>query len=143
MKIQLERTMAPCPPSLACAVCRQSFQVKRIRTLLFSHQGLLWGDVCPTCLKSKSDGIRQQLKLQARQLLEHDHDDLTAYKDALSKLAAAAEPIQFPTFYQWWLRRLEIFSEASQEIEKARFGRSPCSCQQRDRLQILFDQESR
>jgi hypothetical protein len=143
MKIQLERTMAPCPPSLGCAVCKQSFQVNKIRTLLFSNQGLLWGDICPTCLKSKSGRIQQQIKQQATHLLEHHQDDLTAYKDGLEKLAAAAEPIQFPTFYQWWLKRLEIFSEASQEIEKARFGRSPCGCQQRSRLQMLFDQESR
>ncbi len=137
--------MASCPSHLRCAVCRQSFPVKRIRTLLSDNQGLIWGDVCPTCLKSKSDGIQQQLKQQARELLENQQGDgdLTVFKVAEEKLAAAAEPIQLPTFFQWWLKRLEILSEASQEIENARFGRSPCGCQQRSRLQTLFDQESR
>ena len=111
MKIQLERTLATCPSKLTCIACRQPFDVGRIRTLLCNDQGLIHGDVCPDCLKSKASGIKQQLKV-------------------------FTEDIKLPKFYQWWMKKLEILSQETQELENARLGLSKRCNRQRSRLRM-------
>ena len=110
MKIQLERTLSTCPTELQCVVCAQRFEVERIRSILYDRAGLIQGDLCNVCLGAKD----LQQKLQT------------------------TEVISRPTFYQWWFKRLTVLAEATEEIERARFGSRPCQCRQSKPLRIRF-----
>lgn len=117
MKIQLERTLRTCPARLICIACRQPFEVGKIRTLLCNNEGLIEGDVCPDCLKSRASGIKPQVQV-------------------------FAEDIKLPKFYHWWIKKLEILSQETQELENARLGISNCRCN-RERLRLIFKEDKK
>lgn len=111
MKIQLERTLSTCPSHIKCVACSQPFEVGKIRSLLYDRSGLIQGDLCPDCAKAKN----------------------------LPEKLHTTESIHRPKFYDRWLKQLAILSEATQEIERARFGSlRRCECQQRKPLRIRF-----
>ncbi len=128
MKIKLERKQKTCPPQLSCTVCRQRFEVRKIRTLLFNDAGLVQGDICSECRELKSSTIRAKLKEQACLLMQYpelNNSSLLSGKErALELLETSQEEVRFPTFYHWWFKEIEIFSEESQELEAARLGSS-------------------
>lgn len=145
MKVHLERTLPTCPDTLRCKVCNHGFTVGRIRTLLIKDDGLIQGDICPNCLKSGSSAIRHRLKEQASQWMQQEVNGRTSiaqYKLALEQMETAEEDIQLPWFYHWWLKRLAILSQETQELETARLGLSGCQCgKPRSRLRITFQDE--
>jgi hypothetical protein len=61
---------------------------------------------------------------------------------ALELLEFSQEDVKLPTFYKWWLKRIEIFSQESQELEAARLGLSNCSCGRRSHLRIVFEDDT-
>jgi hypothetical protein len=94
----------------------------------------------------KADGIKQKLRQQANHLLEQQKNrrtqTTTEYKTALELLEAAEEDLRLPTFYHWWMKKLEILSQETQELEKSRLGLTGCQCEKgRSRLRITFLQE--
>lgn len=126
MKIQLERKLYPCRDNLRCTVCQQVFHVLPIRSLLYQDNGLLQGDVCPTCAKLPAAEFKQRMALKARILLQQesaqDAQTMTLQARALELLTVAKEPIKFPSFWQQWLMQLDVFAQDTQELEAARFG---------------------
>ena len=145
MKIQLERKLAFCPELLLCTVCRQSFGVDKIRALLYSDAGLLQGDVCRKCLKLKASGIKQKLQEQSQLLMRQvefaGHQAVSLRQLAIERLQCSEEEVRLPRFYEWVLKQIEIFSQESQELEKARLGLSNCSCGRRAPLRITFEDD--
>jgi len=117
MKIQLERKLSTCPTRLRCVACSQAFEPENIRSLLCDRVGLIQGDLCPTCCNLKADDLQQKLR--------------------------ATEEIKRPKFYDWWIKRLVILSEAAEEIEQARLGASRCNCQKPQHLRIRFQSDDR
>lgn len=145
MKIQLERTLASCPKKLLCTVCGQSFRVGKIRSLLSNNQGLLQGDVCPDCVRLKPSEIRNRLRDRASLLLQQPaiseaHSHATRER-ALELLETAQENVQFPQFYHWWMKQIEIFSEESHELEAERLGVHDFYGEERERLQKMLDDD--
>lgn len=147
MKIRLERKLVSCPHHLLCMVCGQKFEARRIRTLLYTDKGLIQGDVCPNCLKLKANGIRQKIKEQSRLLMRQAELETSgstfARQLALELLECSGEDLRLPTFYEWLLKRIEIFSQESQELEAARLGLSNCPCGKRSHLRIVFEDDSK
>ncbi len=47
---------------------------------------------------------------------------LSARERALELLETSQEEVRFPTFYHWWFKEIEVFSEESQELEATRLG---------------------
>ncbi len=128
MRIRLERKLKTCPSQLLCTVCRQKFEVQKIRTLLFNDAGLLQGDICSECRELRSSTIRERMREQACLLMEYPELNcsslLSGKERALELLEASQEEVRFPTFYHWWLKKIEVFSEESQELEATRLGSS-------------------
>jgi hypothetical protein len=143
MKIKLERKLITCPNSLNCKVCHQTFEVGQLRTLLYSDRGLLIGDVCPRCMKREVPEIQRLLKQQGSLLMAPSQSrgaqTIASYQQALELLEISAEEIKFPTFYQRWLKRIEIFVQETQELETARFRLSSRIIEQRSRLEKAFE----
>lgn len=147
MEIRLERKLVSCPSRLLCRVCRQGFEARRIRTLLYNGSGLIQGDVCPNCLKLKASGIKQKMKEQSEWLIKQaaeleDSQSIPAHQLAIELLEGSQEDVKLPKFYDWLLKRLEIFSQESQELEAARLGLSNCSCGKRSHLRIVFEDDT-
>ncbi len=124
MKIKLERKLETCPHHLSCTVCRQRFEVGKIRTLLYNNARLLQGDICSECTALRSSEIRSKMLEQASLLLQYPELNgsslLSAKARALELLEASQEEVRFPTFYHWWFKKIEVFSEESQELEATR-----------------------
>lgn len=151
MKIQLERRLTSCPDNLRCTACNQMFGVGQIRLLLRNDRGLIQGDVCPDCSKLKPSEVKQKMANRAAQLIQQSaqssSEAVFSRQRALELLETSKEAIERPTFWQWILKRLEIFSQESQELELARFGLSSCACRSRwhnfsskePRLRIVFE----
>jgi len=139
MKIHLERPLPYCPPTLKCIVCGNGFGVGSIRALLCNDTGLIYGDVCPTCVRSHAQGIRQKLSDKLLGFLsQHRGCDEAAIE--LQELLQ--EDLHLPPFYQWWWKTLEIFAEETQELERARLGLSHCRCgQAKKQFRIVFQDE--
>jgi hypothetical protein len=57
-------------------------------------------------------------------------------------LEISAEEIKRPTFYQRWLKHIEIFVQENQELEAARFRLSNRTVEQRSRLEKAFEHDS-
>jgi hypothetical protein len=140
MRICLERKLTTCPDRLVCTVCREPFFVGKIRTLLHSDRRLLQGDICSVCLKLSATGIRKKMREQASLLMQQPAacfvQTIPCHDRAIELLEASQEEIRFPTFLQWWLKKLEIFSEESQELEAARLR-----TKQRSHLQKMLDDD--
>jgi hypothetical protein len=142
MKIQLEQKLSTCPESITCTVCRHSYGAGNIRALIYDNHNLIQGDICPKCLKLNSTTIQQKLRFHADCLMHestaHPARRVNLQERALELLAVSEESIQFPTFFQWLWKKIEIFASETQELEAARFGLSQCDCETRSQLQNLF-----
>lgn len=142
MKIQLDRKLTTCPKNLICTVRNTAFEVGKIRLLLYTDRGLLLGDVSPDCLKLSSSEIRTKLRERACAMLQDDNPDRDCLRDsALELLQASQEQVRFPTALDWWLKKFEIFSEESQEIEATRSGLADYYVLERSRLQKMLDDD--
>jgi hypothetical protein len=141
MRIQLERTIKSCPKKLLCTICGQSFQVGKIRALLSDNKGLIQGDVCSHCVHLKPSEIRNHLRDRASLLLQQpvvsESHSLATRERALELLETAQENVQFPHFYQWWLKQFEVFSEESQETATDQYFYG----EERERLQKILDDD--
>ncbi len=132
MKIQLERKLSTCPDQMTCIVCHESFWVRNIRTLLYSDNNLIQGDVCFECTKLNASRFQQKLRNQANRLVQvasihpERHDVIQAR--AVELLETSEEKIWFPTVLQWLSKKIQIFSEESRELEAARLGIDQCRC---------------
>ncbi len=126
MRIRLERKLETCPHQLSCTVCRQRFEVRKIRTLLYNDAKLLQGDICSECIALRPSEIRSKMREQASLLRQYPELNgsslLSARERALELLEASQEEVRFPTFYDWWFKKIEVFSEESQELEATRLG---------------------
>jgi hypothetical protein len=145
MKIRLDRKLPTCPKKLLCTITNTSFEVGKVRLLLYGDNGLLLGDIAPDCLKFSSSEIRSQLREQACTLLHEeetfDYADYSSRDRALELLQAAQEDVKFPSAFDWWMKKFEIFSEESQEIEASRTGLSDYYVLERSRLQKILDDD--
>lgn len=142
MKIQLDRTLTTCPKKLICTILNTAFEVGNIRLLLYTDRGLLLGDISPECLKLSSSEIRTKLRERACAMLHDDNPDRDRLRDsALELLQAAQEHVRFPSALDWWIKKFEIFSEESQEIEATRSGLSDYYVLERSRLQKMLDDD--
>jgi hypothetical protein len=133
MKIQLERKLSACPDKMTCIVCHETFWTRNIRTLLYSSNNLLQGDVCPVCVRLRASRFQQKLRNQANRLIQEsilNPARFDALQDrAIELLETSEEQISYPTVFHWFFKRLEIFAEESQELEAARFRNSACHCE--------------
>jgi hypothetical protein len=132
MKIQLERKLSSCPERLTCVVCHELFGTTRIRALLRDNHGLIQGDVCAACMKLETSNFQKALRNQANRLLHEAildpaRADLLQAR-AIEILETSEEQIQWPLFFHWILKKIEIFGEETLELEAARFGASSCQC---------------
>ncbi len=143
MKIHLERTLPTCSRKLRCVACTDTFIPTQIRTLLCRDDGLIQGDICPNCLHLGASGIQTKLKATAAQKMHAGNDtgSITQYRSALEQFEAATTEIKLPRFYHWWLKRLEILAQETQELEKARLGISHCQCGHPRSHRITFLEE--
>lgn len=145
MKIQLERKLASCPNKLVCTVCYQWFEIGKIRALLYNDKGLLQGDLCSECLKLPPSSVRSRLRERASLLLKQpelsDPYHPSARDRALELLQAAQEDLKYPSVLDWWLKKLEVFSEESQELESERVGSSDFYLAERSRLQKMLEDD--
>ncbi|BAS55165.1 MULTISPECIES: hypothetical protein [Leptolyngbya] len=146
MKIRLDRKLPSCPKLLLCTVTNAAFEVGNIRIFLYTDRGLLLGDISPDCLRLSSSEIRQKLREQACAILHPeeagcDRDASPTRERALELLQAAQEKVKFPSAFDWWIKKFEIFSEESQEIEAARTGLSDYYVLERSRLQKILDDD--
>ncbi|WP_156426897.1 hypothetical protein [Leptolyngbya sp. NIES-2104] len=134
--------MTTCPKKLICTVRNTAFEVGKIRLLLYTDRGLLLGDLSPECLKLSASEIRTKLRERACAMLQDDNPDLDSQRDsALELLQAAQEHVRFPAAFDWWLKKFEIFSEESQEVEATRSGLSDYYVLERSRLQKMLDDD--
>jgi hypothetical protein len=144
MKIKLERQTKFCPGHLNCVVCYQVFKVERIRHLLYSDCGLLEGDLCADCMKLNSSTIQTKIKEQAWLLLQNQNliksDPIFTAKRASELLEMSKEAVKFPNVLQLWLKKIAILAEESSELEEARLSLTECYCQERQRLEHLFEE---
>lgn len=143
MRIQLDRKLSTCPKKLICVIRNASFEVGKIRLLLYTHHGLLLGDISPECLKFSASELRSKLRERACILLQTDEiEPNDAIRErALELLQAAQEDVKFPTALDWWFKKFEIFSEESQEFEATRTGLSDYYLMERSRLQKILDDD--
>jgi hypothetical protein len=145
MKISLEAKLRSCPNYLRCVVCDRLFLTNKIRTLLYSDRGLLQGDICSHCLRLKANTIRNKLREKALiNLINTDklnRPNSIHKPEALELLALSKERINFPSSWQWLLKKIEIFSQENRELESSRLGLTQFSCEQRLQLERLFNRE--
>jgi hypothetical protein len=141
MKIRLDRKLPSCPKLLLCTVTHQAFEVGNIRILLYNDRGFLLGDISPECLKLSSSQIRHHLREQACAILQGEETRSMTRDRALELLQAAQENVKFPTAFDWWMKKFEIFSEESQEVEATRTGLSDYYVLERSRLQKILDDD--
>ncbi len=146
MKIKLERKLNTCPNPLNCKVCHQTFEVSKLRTLLYSDRGLLIGDVCPRCVKREPPEIQRLLKQQSNLLMAPSQgrgaQTIASYQQALELLEVSTEEIKRPAFYQRWLKHIAIFVQETQELEAARYRLSSYTVEQRSRLEKAFERDT-
>jgi hypothetical protein len=132
MKIQLERKLSSCPDQMTCTVCHESFWVRNIRTLLYSDNNLIQGDVCLECTKLNASRFQKKLRSQANRLVQvasiHPERRDVIQERAVELLETSEEKIWFPTVLQWLAKKIQIFSEESRELEAARLGIDQCRC---------------
>lgn len=142
MKIHLDRKLTTCPKKLICTVRNTAFEVGKIRLLLYTDRGLLLGDLSPECVKLSASEIRTKLRERACAMLQDDNPDRDSQRDsALELLQAAQEHVRFPSAFDWWVKKFEIFSEESQEVEATRSGLSDYYVLERSRLQKMLDDD--
>jgi hypothetical protein len=138
MKIQLERALSSCPDQITCVVCHETFWVGNIRTLLYSNNNLIQGDVCPSCIQLTASNFQIKLRNQANRLMQESRaSNITPARvqllqdRAVEILETSEEHIAYPTVFQWFFKRLEIFAQESRELETARQQSRLCNCDRR------------
>jgi hypothetical protein len=145
MRIRLERKLKTCPDQLVCTVCHEPFFTGKIRTLLYNDRGFIQGDICPVCIKLKATEIRKKMREQASLLMQQPVtcvvQTLSCHDRAIELLEASQELITFPTFLHWWLKKIEILSEESQELEADRLKLKQCQHSERSRLQKMLEDD--
>jgi hypothetical protein len=145
MKIRLDRKLATCPTKLLCTITNTPFEVGKVRILLYTDRGLLLGDISPDSLKLSSSEIRNHIRERACAILQEeetfDRYQRSSKDLALELLQAAQESVRFPTAFDWWMKKFEIFSEESQEVEATRTGLSDYYVLERSRLQKILDDD--
>jgi predicted amidophosphoribosyltransferase len=126
MKIHLERKLSSCPDRMTCTVCHESFWTREIRTLLYSDNNLIQGDVCPECTQLSAAKFQQKLRNQANRFVQeafaHPERYDAFHTRAVELLETSEEKIKFPTFLHWLVKKIQIFSEESRELEVTRLG---------------------
>lgn len=153
MKIVLERKLKFCPNHLRCIVCCQLFEVGRIRSILYNDQRLIQGDICSECLKLSAEEIKQNMREYAMLLMEKpelcNSPTRSHHELALELLESSTEELKLPNFFQWLIKKLQVFSQSSQELEVARWrllkdtcGRRSRPVQQKERSRLqIFDED--
>jgi hypothetical protein len=135
MNIQLERKLSSCPDQMICVVCHETFWSPNIRTLLYSNNNLLQGDVCPSCIKLRASRFQQKLRNQANRLIQESimkPEKFQLLQDrAFELLETSEEHLTYPTMLQWIFKRLEAFAEESRELEAARLRSTLYRCEER------------
>lgn len=135
MNIQLDRKLSSCPDQMICVVCYETFWSPNIRTLLYSNNNLLQGDVCPSCIKLRASRFQQKLRNQANRLIQESilkPEKFQLLQDrAFELLETSEEHLTYPTMLQWIFKRLEAFAEESRELEAARLRSTLCRCEGR------------
>lgn len=69
-----------------CTICSSIYSLRITRASVYSAQGIGYGDVCPECIESGSEGIKARLLGNIQRLRE--------FADELEALSR--EPIQLP-----------------------------------------------
>lgn len=69
-----------------CVICGSIYSLKKARASIYSQHGIEYGDVCPECLESGSEGIKARLWENIQRLRE--------FADELEALSR--EPMQLP-----------------------------------------------
>jgi hypothetical protein len=145
MKICLEVKLHSCPDYLRCIVCDRLFLTNKIRALLYSDRGLLQGDICSHCLRSKADNIRNKLREKALiNLINTDklnRSNSIHKPQALELLALSKEKVKFPKSWQWLIKKIAIFSQEDRALEISRSGLTQFNCEQRLELERLFHRD--
>jgi hypothetical protein len=140
MKIQLEHRISSCPDQLTCVACTRLFPVGQIRQLLKDHRSLVQGDICSVCTH-RSSGEIQRL-LTANGLERMLSADLIDRERGQELLELAQEAVQFPSFWQWLSKKIEILAAETNELEKARFKTAPAvsSCRRLQSLEYMYEE---
>lgn len=90
------------------------------------------GDICCKCLKLTANAIKQEILLSPNLLSNQPNlassRTISPPELVLELLECAVEDVKFPTFYQWLIKKIEVFSQEYQEIEAARFSLANCNC---------------
>ena len=139
MKIQLEQKSNHCPDHLSCVACEQRFMVGQLRQLLKDDRSLLHGDICPTCSGRSATEIQDLLQAHGNRLLSGQHVEQERGQELI---AIAQEPVQFPSIWQWLVKKIEILAAESNTLEQARFNIKPsaCNCRQLQSLEYMYQE---
>jgi hypothetical protein len=137
MKIQLEQKSSNCPDHMTCVACSQNFKVGSIRRLLLDDRAMLHGDLCRNCAHRSAPTLQKLLKVQAKRLLA-SHP--AAQERGQELLAITAEPIQFPSLWQWLTKKIEILAAETTALEQARFNTNTCNCRQIQKLEYIYQE---
>jgi hypothetical protein len=135
MKIQLEQKSSHCPDHMTCVACAQNFKVGSIRRLLLDDRAMLHGDLCSNCAGRSAPLLQKLLKVQAKRLIA---SHAAAQERGQELLAIAAEPIEFPSLWQWLAKKIEVLATETTALEQARFNTNTCNCRQVQKLEYLY-----
>lgn len=141
MKIQIQRKPKFFPDQVNCVACRQIFPAQKILNLLHSDRGLLQGELCPECAKSSSAVIQAKIKEQAWLLLQNSQllklDSILMGERVSEIIAISQETVNFPSFWQLWVKKLTIWRKASADLQQARFVSTKGYCHKSQQLKYL------
>ena len=142
MKFQLESKLMTQSGQIRCVVCGENADSHSLRTLLCNDQGWILGDLCGACTKLSPPVFKQKLRTRSSALLREAQltDDVESPLGQLAQdlLAASQEALKKLPFFAWWLKKIEILAEETQELETARLASSSCLCRQRSQLNPIF-----
>jgi hypothetical protein len=96
---------------------------------------MILGDLCHHCARQNTSRLQGLLKAQGNRLLAHDS---TAQKRGQELLTIATESAQFPSIWQWLIKKVEILASETTALEQARFNTPACNCRQVKKLEYLY-----
>jgi hypothetical protein len=142
MKIQLEQKSSNCPDHMICVACAQTFKVGQLRRLLTDDRSMLQGDLCSNCVHRSATVLQKLLKIQGKRLIS-SHP--AAPERGQELLAIATEPVQFPSLWQWLIKKMEVLAAETTALEQARFNTTPtaCSCRQAQKLEYIYQKSDK
>jgi hypothetical protein len=137
MKIQLEQKSNHCPDQMSCVACARTFKVGAMRRLLLDDRAMVQGDLCNTCVGHSAPMLQKLLKIQGKRLIASYP---AAQEHGEELLAMAKEPVQFPSLWQWAIKKIEILAAETAALEEARFNTNPtaCRCRQVQKLEYIY-----